>query len=140
AAVFTRLAGTVVSLLFAFEARRQEGLATDRAGELESQTIELQAQTHAATENAHRAREKEEEVRRVLIASLMIPIEGNPHPLDSRLDNTEGVGLCQLRKGPREGRVQFLDTVLRDPETARRVGRPADWGIQAILKSAEPPA
>jgi hypothetical protein len=112
AAVFTLLAGTVVSLLFAFEARRQ---------------------TRAATENAQRAREKEEEVRRVLIASLMIPIEGNAHPLNSWLDNTEVVGLCQLRKAPKEVRLQFLDTALRDPETARRVGRRADWVIQAIV-------
>jgi hypothetical protein len=112
AAVFTLLAGTVVSLLFAFEARRQ---------------------SRAARENAQRAREKEEEVRRVLIASLMIPIEGNAHPLNWRLDNTEVVGLCQLRKAPREVRLQFLETALRDPETARRVGRRADWVIQAIV-------
>src|SRR5262249_5614527 len=107
AAVFALLAGTVVSLLFAFEARRQEGLATDRAGELERQAIELKAQTRAATENAQRAKEKEEEVRRVLIASLLIPIEGNAHNLNSRLDNMEVVGLCQLRKAPREVRLQF---------------------------------
>src|SRR5262249_21504451 len=85
------------------------------------------------TENAHRAREKEEEVRRVLIASLMIPIEGNAHPLNNPLDNTEVVGLCQLRKAPRPVRVQFLETALRDPETARRVGRRAEWVIQAIV-------
>jgi hypothetical protein len=112
AAVFTLLAGTVVSLLFAFEARRQ---------------------THTATENAQRAKEKEEEVRRVFIASLMIPIEGNTHPLNSRLDNAEVVGLCQLRKAPRPFRVQFLESALSDPETARRVGRRADWVIQAIV-------
>jgi hypothetical protein len=132
-AVFTLLVGTVLSLLFAFEARRQEGLATDRAGELERQAIELKAQTRAASENAQRTKEKEEEVRQVLIASLMIPIEGNAHPLNSRLDNTEVVGLCQLRKATKEVRLQFLDTVLRDPETARRVGRRADWVIQAIV-------
>jgi hypothetical protein len=133
AAVLALLAGTVVSLLFAFEARRQEGLATDRAGELERQAIELKAQTRAATEYAQRAREKEEEVWRVLIASLMIPIEGNAHPLNYPLDNTEIVGLCQLRKAPRDVRLRFLDTALRDPEMARRVGRRADWVIQAIV-------
>jgi hypothetical protein len=133
AAVFMLVAGTVVSLLFAFEARRQEGLATERAGQLERQSIELKAQTHAATENARHAREQEEEVRRGLIASLMIPIEGNAHPLNQPPDNTEVVGLCQLRKAPRDVRVQFLDTALRDPETARRVGRRADWVIQASI-------
>jgi serine/threonine protein kinase len=133
AAVFALLAGTVVSLLFAFEARRQEGLATDRADELERQAIELREQTRAATENAQRAKEKEEEARRVLTASLMIPIEGNAHPLNYPLDNTEIVGLCQLRKASREVRLQFLDMVLGDPETARRVGRRADWVIQAIV-------
>jgi hypothetical protein len=132
AAVFALVAGTAVSLLFAFEARRQEGLATDRAGDLERQASELKVQTRAATENAQRAKEHEEEVRRVLIASLMMPIEGNAHPLNSRLDNTEVVGLCQLRKVPKEIRLQFLDTALRDPETARRVGRRADWVIPAI--------
>jgi hypothetical protein len=133
AAVVTLLAGTVVSLLFAWEARRQEGLATDRAGDLERQAIALKAQTRAATENAQRAREKEEEVRRVLIASLLIPIEANAHPLKSRLDNTEVIVLCQLRKLPREVRLQFLETALRDPEAARRVGRRADWVIQSIV-------
>jgi hypothetical protein len=133
AAVFTLLAGTVVSLLFALEARRQEGLATARAGELERQAMELKAQSRAATENAQRAMKKEEEVKRVLIASLMIPIEGNAHKLNSPLDNTEVVGLCQLRKASRAVRLQFLDTALRDPETARRVGRRADWVIQAIV-------
>jgi serine/threonine protein kinase len=133
AAVFALVAGTMVSLLFALEARRQEGLATDRAGELERQADELKVQTRAATDNAQRAKEQEEEVRRVLIASLMMPIEGNAHPLNSRLDNTEVVGLCQLRKVPKEIRLQFLDTALRDPETARRVGRRADWVIQAII-------
>src|SRR5262249_34135427 len=29
--------------------------------------------------------------------------------------------------------LQFLDTALRDPETARRVGRRAEWVIQAIV-------
>jgi serine/threonine protein kinase len=133
AAACALLAGTVVSLLFALEAHRQEGLATGRAGDLERQTLELKAQTRAATQSARHAREKEEEVRRVLIASLMIPIEGNAHPLNWPLDKTEVVGLCQLRKASREVRLQFLDTVLRDPETARRLGRRADWVIQAIV-------
>jgi tRNA A-37 threonylcarbamoyl transferase component Bud32 len=112
AAVLTLLAGTVVSLLFALEARRQ---------------------AVAATENAQRARENEEELRRVLLTRLMIPIEGNDHALNSLLDNTEVVGLCQLRKVPREVRMQFLETALRDPEMARRIGRRADWVIQAIV-------
>src|SRR5262249_47815790 len=105
----------------------------DRAGGLERQSIELKAQTQAASEYARRAKEKEEEGSRVLIASLMNPIESNAHPLSSRLDNSEVVGLCQLRKVRREVRLQFLDTALRDPETARRVGRRADWVIQAIV-------
>jgi hypothetical protein len=133
AAVLALVAGTVVSLLFAFEARQQESLAIDRAGELERQAIELKAQTRIATENAKRARDKEDEVRGILIASLMMPIEGNAHPFNSRLDNTEVVGLCQLRKAPREIRLQFLDTVLRDPDAARRVGRRADWVLQVIV-------
>jgi hypothetical protein len=138
AAMFTLLAGTVVSLLFGFEARRQEGLATDRANELERRAIELKAQTIAATENAQRARDKEEEARRALIAGLMIPIEGNAHTLGHQLDNTEVVGLCQLRKASREVRLQFLETSLRDPETARRVGRRADWVIQSIVGCDRP--
>src|SRR5262249_47616796 len=57
----------------------------------------------------------------------------NAHKLNDMLDNTEVVGLCQLRKAPKEVRLEFLDTVLRDPETARRVGRRADWVLQAIV-------
>jgi hypothetical protein len=131
AAVFALLAGTVVSLLFAFEARRQEGLATQRAGELERQTNELKAQTLAA-------KEKAEEVRRIFITSLMIPIEGNPHKLNAALENWEVVGLCQLRKAPREIRLQFLETALRNPDTARRIGRRADGVIQAIVGCDRP--
>jgi hypothetical protein len=133
AAVFALLAGTVVSLLFAFEAQRQEGVATERANKLDRQSIELKAQTNAAKESTKRAREQEEEVRRVLIASLMIPIEGNAHPLNSRLDDTEVVGVCQLRKAPKEVRLQFLDSALRNPTYARRVGRRADWVLQASV-------
>jgi hypothetical protein len=128
----------VVSLLFAFEARRQEGLATDWADELERQAIELKAQTIAATENAQRAQKNEEEARQALIAGLMIPIEGNAHPLNHPPDNTEVVGLCQIRKASRQVRLQFLETALREPETARRVGRRAEWVIQSIVGCDHP--
>src|SRR6516225_2414070 len=58
AAVFTLVAGTVVSLLFGIEARR-------KADDLEQQTIQLQEQTRAAQENARRAEDNEKEMTRV---------------------------------------------------------------------------
>jgi hypothetical protein len=125
-AALALVAGTVVSLLFGVEARR-------KAGELEQQTIQLQAQTSAAQENARLALENENEVGRVLLAGLLIPIGRNPHELTDPLDAAEADAVRQLRAAPAPLRLQFLETALRDPETAQRVGRRADWVVQAIV-------
>jgi hypothetical protein len=125
-AAFALVAGTGVSLRFGVEARR-------KAYELERQTIQLQAQTRAARENARRAEEKENEVGRVLLSGLLIPIGRNPHRLTDPLDAAEADAVRQLRAAPAPLRLQFLETALRDPETARRVGRRADWVVQAIV-------
>src|SRR6516162_3802047 len=113
-AALALLAGTVVYLLFGVEARR-------KADELEQQTIQLQAQTRAAQENARRAQENENEVGRVLLSGLLIPIGRNPHGLTDPLDAAEADAVRQLRAAPAPLRVQFLETALRDPETARLV-------------------
>jgi hypothetical protein len=125
-AALALVAGTVVSLLFGIEARR-------KANALEQQTIELQAQTRAAQENARRAEENEKEVGRVLLSGLLIPIGRNPHRLTEPLNAAEADAVRHLRAAPAPLRVQFLETALRDPETARRVGRRADWVAQAIV-------
>jgi hypothetical protein len=122
------LAGTVVSLLFGAEARR-------KADALEQQTIQLQAQTHAAQENARRAEENEKEVKRVLLFGLLIPIGRNPHRLTDPLDAAEADAMRQLRAATAPVRLHFLETGLRDPETAWRMGRRADWVVQAIVGS-----
>jgi serine/threonine-protein kinase len=113
-AALALVAGTVVSLLFGVEARR-------KAGELERQTIQLQATARAAQENARRAEENETEVGRVLLSGLLIPIGRNPHGLTDPLDAAEMDAVRQLRAAPAPLRVQFLETALRDPETARLV-------------------
>src|SRR5262249_1173572 len=59
AAVFALVAGTVASLLFAFEAGRQADFAKDRADKLERQSKELEAQTRTVVESAQRIRDKE---------------------------------------------------------------------------------
>ena len=41
--------------------------------------------------------------------------------------------MCRLRAIRAPLRLQFLETALHDPETARRVGRRADWIVQAIV-------
>jgi hypothetical protein len=125
-AALALVAGTVVSLLFGVEARR-------KAEELEQQTIQLQAQTRAAQENARRAEENEEKVGRALLSGLLIPIGRNPHRLTDPLDAAEADAVRQLRAAPAPLRLRFLETALRDPETARRVGRRADWAVQAIV-------
>jgi hypothetical protein len=125
-AVLAVVAGTVASLLFGIEARR-------KAGELEQQAIQLQEQTHAAQENARRAEESEKEVTRVLLSGLLIPIGRNPHLLTDPLDAAEMDAVRQLRAPPAPVRLRFLETALRDPQTARRVGRRADWVVQAIV-------
>jgi hypothetical protein len=132
-AALALVAGTAVSLLFGVEARR-------KADALEQQTIQLQAQTRAAQENARRAEENarraeenEKEVGRVLLSGLSIPIGRNPHRLTEPLDAAEADAVRHLRAAPAPLRLQFLETALRDPETARRVGRRAEWVVQAIV-------
>jgi hypothetical protein len=98
AAMLALVTGTVASLLFALEARRQEGLATDRAYKLQQKMIELEAQKR--------------DTERVLIAGLMIPIGRNPPMTANLLDIAEGDALRQLRALPKRIRVQFLDTAL----------------------------
>jgi hypothetical protein len=133
AAAVALAAGTVASWLLALEARRQADLATKRTGELEQQAIDLQAQTTAAQQNARRAEANENEMRRVLVAGLLLTIERNPHALSSPLEITEADALHKLREADAPVRLQLLETALSDPETARRVGRRADWVAQAVV-------
>jgi hypothetical protein len=106
-------------LLFGIEARR-------KADQLEQQSIQLQAQTRAAQEN-------EKEMKRVLVSGLLMPIGRNLHRLTNPLNAAEAVAMRQLRATPAPLRLQFLEEALRDAETARRVGRRADWVVQAIV-------
>jgi hypothetical protein len=125
-AALALVAGTVVSLLFGIEARR-------KADALEQQTIQLQEQTLAAQESSRRAAENEKEVGRALLSGLLIPIGRNPHRLSDPLDAAEADAVRQLRAAPAPLRLSFLETALRDAETARRVGRRADWVVQAVV-------
>jgi hypothetical protein len=125
-AALALVAGTGVSLLFGVEARR-------KADALEQQTIQLLAQTPAAQENARRAEENENKVGRVLLSGLLIPIGRSQARLADLLDDAEADAVRQLRAAPEPLRVQLLETALRDPETARRVGRRAVWVMQAIV-------
>jgi hypothetical protein len=114
------VAGTVVSVLFSVEAGR-------KADALEQQTFQLQQQTRAAQES-------EKEVTRALLSGLLIPIDNNPLPLaETPLDAGEAEALRRLRATGAPIRVQFLEMALRDPETARRVGRRSDWVVQAVV-------
>jgi hypothetical protein len=125
-AALALVAGTVVSLLFGVEARR-------KANELEQQTIQLRTQTRAARENARLAAENEKEVGRALLSGLLIPIGRNPHQFTEPLDAAEADAVRQLREAPAPLRLQFLETALREPDRARRVGRRADWVVRAIV-------
>jgi hypothetical protein len=118
-AALALVAVAVVSLLFGIDARR-------KADQLEHQSIQLRAQTRAAQEN-------EKEMKRVLVSGLLMPIGRNRHLLTDPLNATEADAMRQLRATPAPLRLQFLETALDDPETARRVGRRADWIVQAIV-------
>src|SRR5262245_21914311 len=133
AAVLVLVAGTVASLLFAFEAGRQAGVAKDRADKLERQSKELEEQTRTAVKNAHIAEEKEQEATRAFSAGVLILIGSNPHLLFAPLDAAEGEAVRRLRATPAPLRLQFLETALRDPQTAPRVGRRADWVVHAVV-------
>jgi hypothetical protein len=141
AALFTLMAGTVVSLLFAFEAGRQAKLARDRAGELERQAGALEAKTRDAEAKKAEAEQARAEAERNLVSGMLSPIGRNPLPLSDLfnptlpgpLDPTEADVMCQLRAASPPIRLQLLETALRQPESARRVGRRADWVMQAIV-------
>ncbi|HJZ54100.1 MAG TPA: serine/threonine-protein kinase, partial [Gemmataceae bacterium] len=119
AAVLALVAGTVASLLFALEAGRQ--------------ATELKEKTRVAEEAARRASENEQEATQALLSGLLIPIGGNSLRLDEPVDAAEGEALRQLRATRAPIRLQFLETALRDPQTARRVGRRADWVVQGVV-------
>jgi tRNA A-37 threonylcarbamoyl transferase component Bud32 len=141
AAVFTLLAGTVVSVLFALEARRQEGLATERADQLERQASALEEKTREALAKKTEAEQARAEAERNLVSGILSPIGRNPlvfadllNPtLPEALDPTEADVMGQLRAASMPIRLQLLETALRQPESARRVGRRADWVMQAIV-------
>jgi tRNA A-37 threonylcarbamoyl transferase component Bud32 len=118
-AALALVAVAVVSLLFGIDARR-------KADKLEVQTKLLQAQTQRAEENKN-------EATRAMLAGLLIPIGHNPHPLPDPLDAAEQEALRQLQATSVPIRFQFLEMALRDPQTARRVGRRADWVVQAVV-------
>jgi hypothetical protein len=140
-AALALVAGTVVSFLFGIEARRQENLAGDRAGELERQASTLEAKTRDAEAKKAEAEQARAEAERNLVSGILSPIGRNPYPLSDLLDPTlphpldpmEADVVCQLRAARPPIRLQFLETALRQPESARRVGRRADWVIQAIV-------
>jgi len=117
---------TVVSVLFGVESRR-------KADELERKSIQLQDQTREAQENARRAEENEQEATRALLSGLLIPIGGNSRRLDEPVDAAEGEALRQLRATRAPIRLQFLETALRNQQSARRVGRRADWVVQGVV-------
>jgi hypothetical protein len=126
AVVCALVAGTVASLLFALDARRQKELATKRATELEETT-------RSANKNEKAALEAKEEAERVTVASLLTPIFGNARTITDPLGFAEITALRQLQEARKEIRLQFLEAGLRDPETARRIGFRADWVIQAVV-------
>src|SRR5262245_44839713 len=117
---------TVVSVLFGVESRR-------KADELEGKTIQLQHQTREAQDNARRASENEQEATRAMLSGLLIPIGGNARRLDEPVDAAEAEALRQLQTTRAPLRLQFLETALRKPETARRVGLRADWIVLAVV-------
>jgi hypothetical protein len=133
AAVLALVAGTVASLLFALEAGRQADIATARAGKLEEQSTELQAQTRAKEESARRAQDNEEKATRILVSSWLNAIGRNQYPLNRPLDAVEGDVVRELRVAPAHIRLRFLEAALRDPDAAKRVGRRADWIMHAIV-------
>src|SRR5262249_36255920 len=116
-------------------------LARDRASELERQAGVLEEKTRDAEAKKKEAEQARAEAERNLVAGILSPIGRNPlafaEPLNpslpEALDPTEGDVVCQLRAASPPIRLQFLETALRQPESARRVGRRADWVLQAIV-------
>jgi hypothetical protein len=140
-AALALVAGTVVSLLFGVEAGRQANLARDRAGELERQASALEAKTREAEAKKAEAEQARAEAERNLVSGILSPIGRNPLALSDpfnptlpeALDPTEADVMCQLGAASPPIRLQLLETALSRPESARRVGRRAEWVMQAIV-------
>jgi hypothetical protein len=118
-AALALVAVAVVSLLFGIDAQQ-------KADKLEVQTKLLQAQTQRAEKN-------EKEATRAMLAGLLIPIGSSPPRFPDLLDAAEQEALRQLQATSAPNRLQFLEMALRDPQVARRVGRRADWVVQAVV-------
>jgi tRNA A-37 threonylcarbamoyl transferase component Bud32 len=76
------------------------------------------------------ARRKADALEKTLIDSLLLPIGRT----NGQLDPIEREALVKLASLPSErSRMRLLEVALREPGTARQVGRRADWVIQATV-------
>jgi hypothetical protein len=123
AVVLVLVAGTVVSMMFALDARTQAGNARQSA-------LSALQEKQAAKESEQRATQALEEVEVTLIDSLLRPIGQKSGPLDAlELDALTKLG--NLSAGA--VRVRFIRRGLQTPETAQRLGQRAEWVIQAAV-------
>jgi hypothetical protein len=118
------LAGSVVSTLFALEARRQAADARHNADVADHEK-------RNALEKEREATRAKEELEATLVDSLLRPIG---RPQEGPLDSAEVEALTKLAGLSNNAvRVRFLATGLQTPETAKRLGKRAEWVIQAAV-------
>jgi Protein kinase domain len=128
--------GTVTSLAFGIEATHQEGLANNRANTLQEQKTELERQKIDLEKKDREIEAKVRDRERAVVAGLLIPVGRNSlsmSMLADTLDPAEAEALSLLRGSAPHIRLLFLETALREPVSARRMARRADWVVQAIV-------
>lgn len=130
--------GTVVSALFAFDAREQARIASDREADAlrEKRNAERSAAREKDAAELANRREKEtadalREVETTLIDGLLRPIGHRDGPLDP-IEFEAFVKLGGLPR-PRVG-LRFLEEGLAAAEPASRMGQRADWVVQAVTR------
>jgi Protein kinase domain len=126
-------AGTLVSTLFALEARR-------RASDLAEAMVKVDANARQAEQKEREANNALAEVEKVLLDSLLrsvgrqAPTWNDKGQNETPLDPAEFEALRQLG-GLSIGslRLRFLEVGLRNADTAERLGLRADWVVQAVV-------
>jgi serine/threonine protein kinase len=136
AVLLVLVAGTLISLLFAFDAGRQATAARNHAENAENEKQRADENAKHFEEEKRLATQARDETETAFVAGLLRPIGATSYmylPKDY-LTSAEVDALMSLHDLRSDStRVRFIEEGLRTAETARRLDRLAEWVIQASV-------
>jgi serine/threonine protein kinase len=139
AVLLVLVAGTLISLLFAFDAGRQATAARNHAENAENEKLRADKNARDFEEEKLIATKARDQAESALISGLLRPIgagsfyERIQYPKDL-LTSAEVDVLTNLRNLSADNLcVRFFEEGLRTAETAKRLDRRAEWVIQASV-------